>query len=484
MALSDTSGASDPQNMPVVRHLIERGDTAKGADGATIGTVVQMVMDRTTGEPSALVIRSNDSNSEFELPWSHIVDTAGKQVRLDVSGKDITSVARPYNPDQYVPVDTGDAMSPMQAGKIARDEGHSVVTTVQPDAVEFVERQSPTDEATKPYPSVPPTTLKRTAPLTAEPIAPTQPLAGRRQPAREEQRELKTETERETMKPAPNAPPIETSRLTSTEGELVGGKPSTSGTGAASTVPTPGTERSGEGLDSPAQGPADLAAPTSSEGRPEVYMSTHPVSEASGTSVSTQPPQPLATAPVSRFGGKVQQIGASVQQRAQQVAATAQQTSRQMAQTAQQTTQQARQTVGERWNTPLAVGLAAAGLGTGTLLGVIAAIRQRRSSPSYQLKQAGKQASSTTATVQDALGNLLQQAQSGAQDVAASAQEKAARASRQTKRTAKRAARRARWFRNGLLLGGVLAILFAPEPGAELRTQLASRVEQWRSKIA
>ncbi|MGZ3600204.1 MAG: PRC-barrel domain-containing protein, partial [Ktedonobacterales bacterium] len=113
MAFSDTSGASgasDAQNTPIVRHHIERGDTATGADGGTIGTVVQLVMDRATGQPSAIVVHSDESNSEFELPWSHIVDTASKQVQLDVRSKDIASVARPYNPEQYIPVDTGEAV--------------------------------------------------------------------------------------------------------------------------------------------------------------------------------------------------------------------------------------------------------------------------------------------------------------------------------------------------------------------------------------
>lgn len=484
MAFPDTSGATDPQSMPIVRHHIERGDTATGVDGASIGTVVQLVMDRESGQPSALVIRSTDSDSAFELPWSHIVDTSGNYVRLDVSGKDIASVAHPYNPDRYVPVDTGQAVPATQAGKIARDEGHPVVTTVQPDAVEFVELQTATDEATRPYPSLPPSPLKRTAPLMPEPSTPTQPLAGRQQGATAEQGELKTETERETLKPAPNAPPVETSPLTSTEGELVGGKPSTSGVGTASTVPTPGTERSSEGAGTPEGQPVESMAPTGSAGRPDVYMSTRPVTDTSSASMFTPPAQPSAATSASQFGGKLQQLSASVQQTARQVAVTAQQTSRQVAQTAQPTIQQARQTVTERWNTPLAMGLAAAGLGTGTLVGVIAAIRQRQARPSYQLKQAGKRAGATVATAQGVAGGLLQQAQAGAQDVASTAQDKAARASLQAKRTAKRTARRARWFRNGLLLGSALGVLFAPEPGAALRTQLANRVEQWRSKIA
>lgn len=449
MALSDTPGETDPQNMSVVRHHIERGDTAKGADGRAIGTVVQMVMDRASGQPSALVIRSDDSNSEFELPWSHIADTSGGQVRLDVAGKDIASVSRPYNPDQYVPVDTGQTVSLAQAGKTAQDEGHPVVMTIQHDAVDLVEPQSPTDEATMPYASLPPSNLKRTAPLMPEALPQTQPLAGRRQAPMAEEREPKTEAERETMKPAPNAPPLETSPLPSTEGELVGGKPSTSGSGADSTVPTPGTERSDEGLDSAEQHPADA-----------VMLGTSPPAQVSGGS-----------APVPQFGGKVQQIGASVQQTARQFAATAQQTGRQVAQTAQQRTQQARQTVTDRGTTPLGVGAAAAGLGMGALVGVIAAIRKR-------------QAASTSATAQGAAASLLQRTQAGAQDVAATAQERAARASLQTKRKAKRAARRARWFRNGLMIGGVLAVLFAPERGEVLRAQLAHRVEQWRSKIA
>lgn len=462
MAFPETSGATEPRNTPVVRHHIERGDTAKGSDGAPVGTVVQLVIDRDSGQPSAIVIRSSESNAELELPWSHIVDTAGNQVRLDVRGGDVASVARPFDPAQYVPVDTGETIPPEQADKIAQGERHPVVTNVQSDAVELVEPQGPTDEATRPYATLPPSNLKRTAPLRPEPIPPTQPLAGRRQNARAEEREVKTETERETMKPAPNAPPVEPSPLPSTEGELVGGKPSTSGSGEASTVPTPGTERSDEGINSPEESLADLAAPTSSAGRPAVSMSTHaPLSSM----------QPAPGAPVSQFGGKVQQIGARVQQTARQAAATAQQTSRQAAQTAQQRTQQARQTIAERWNSPLVLGGAAAGLVVGAVVGVLLVIRQRR-------------ARATATQAQGGAGSVLQQAQASALGVAATAQEKAARTSLQTKRSAKRAARRVRWFRNGLLVGSVLGILFAPEAGVELRTQLANRVEQLRSKIA
>lgn len=483
MAFSDTTGAAEPENMPVVRHHLERGDIATGADGASVGTVVQMVMDRATGQPSAVVIRSDVTNAEYELSWSHIVDTSGGQVRLDVSGNEFPSVAHPYNPDQYVPVETGQAVPPTQAGKIARDEGHPVVMSIQPDAVELVEPQMPTDEATRPYASLPPSNLKRTAPLIPESTAPTRPLAGKRQGAKAEQGETKTETERETLKPAPSAPPIETSPLSSTEGELIGGKPSTSGSGAASTVPTPGTERSDEGLGGSEQGPTEQMSPTSSAARPDIYMSTHPASKVSGAGVSTPPAQPSVT-PVSQFSGKVQQIGASVQQRARQLATTAQESSRQVAQTAQQRTQQARQTVAERWNSPLVIRAAAAGLGTGTLIGVIVAFRRRRASPRSRLNLADKQAGLTASTVQDAASGLLEQTQASAQSMATAAQERAARASLQAKRRAKRTARRIRWFRNGLLLGSILGILFAPEPGAELRTQITNRVERWRSKTA
>lgn len=467
MAFPDTSGATEPQNMPVVQHHIERGDTAKGSDGALIGTVVQMVIDRDSGQPSAIVIRSSESNVELELPWSHIVDTADNQVRIDVRGSDIASVAHPYNPEQYVPVDTGEAVPPGQAGKIAQDEGRPVVTSVQADAVELVEPQALTDEETKPYATLPASRLERTAPLMPEPISPTQPLGGRRQGERAEEREVKTETERETMKPAPNAPLVEPSPLPSTEGELVGGKPSTSGTGAASTVPTPGTERSGEGLDSPAENLAGLAATTSSAGRPEDSMNTYPERDMTSTSAPLSAGKPAQATPVSQFGGKVQQVSAKVQQTARQAAAAAQQTGRQAAQTAQQRTQQARQTITERWNSPLMIGAAAAGLVVGAVIGVIVVRRQRR-------------ASSTISMAQSSTDSLPQPVRS----VASTAQEKVARTIPQAKRPAKRAARRVRWFRNGMLFGGVVGILFAPAPGDELRTQLANRVEQWRSKIA
>lgn len=474
MAFPDTSGAAEPQNRPVVRHHIERGDVAKGSDGAPIGTVVQLVIDRDSGQPNAIVIRSSESSAELELPWSHIVDTAGNQVQLNVKGSDIASVARRFDPAQYVPVDTGETVPPAQADTIAQGEGHPVVTSVESDAVELVEPQLTPDEATRPYATLPPSNLKRTAPLRPEPTPPTQPLASESQGASAEEREVKTETERKTMKPAPNPPPVEPSPLPSTEGELVGGKPSTSGTGDSSTVPTPGTERSDEGLNAPEESLADLAAPTSSAGWPEVLMSTHPVADMASVRTPLGTGQPASATPVSQFGGKVQQISAKMQQTARQATTTAQQTSRRAAKTAQQRTQRARQTIAERWNSPLMLGGAATGLVAGAVIGVTVVMRQRRASA----------ARATTATAQTGAGSLLQQAQASAQGVAVTAQETAARTSLQAKRSARRAARRFRWFRNGLLLGSILGILFAPEAGVELRTQLTNRVEQLRSKIA
>lgn len=75
------------------------------------------------------------------------------------------------------------------------------------------------------------------------------------------------------------------------------------------------------------------------------------------------------------------------------------------------------------------------------------------------------------------VGKPLSQATESAKDMRDVAQKKLARY--------KRRRRRARTiFRVGLLVGVILALLYAPFPGSEMRQRIASRVEQYRAKLA
>jgi len=163
-----------------------------------------------------------------------------------------------------------------------------------------------------------------------------------------------------------------------------------------------------------------------------------------------------------------------------------------------------------RLTTPLVLGLAGIGLSAGALIGVLAAIRQRRASASYKAKSLasnladaassaaeqarsliGQSSDSTSSTVDGAkqavakaAARFSKQAQPTLRDATKQAQKSATRTGRAVRKGTKRTTRRARWFRNGLVIGGVSAVLFAPESGAAVREQLARRVDEWRSRAA
>ena len=163
-----------------------------------------------------------------------------------------------------------------------------------------------------------------------------------------------------------------------------------------------------------------------------------------------------------------------------------------------------------RMATPLTLGLAGLGVGGGALIGALAAIRQRRSSAGYKAKSLasnladaassaaeqarsllGQSSDSASSTVDDAktaaakaTARISKQAQPALRDATKQARKSATRTGRAVRKGTKRTARRARWFRNGLAIGAVSALLFAPESGAVVREQLARRVEEWRSRAA
>jgi hypothetical protein len=129
--------------------------------------------------------------------------------------------------------------------------------------------------------------------------------------------------------------------------------------------------------------------------------------------------------------------------------------------------------------------LAASGLAAGIGMGIL--LRQQRSARERARRHARsatrgakRQTQQAAHGMQDTLRAATGQTQAATVTAAAGART----AGKQAKRTAMRVARRGRWFRRGLLIGAALSILFAPERGAELREQIASTIESWRSRSA
>jgi len=132
--------------------------------------------------------------------------------------------------------------------------------------------------------------------------------------------------------------------------------------------------------------------------------------------------------------------------------------------------------------------LAAAGLGASIGLGILLRQRTSRNQRTQRARRHARESaraarSQATETIQS-MGSALQQAGEQARQATTYAAASAQMAAGETRRSAKRIARRGRWFRRGLMLGSALALLFAPEPGADLREQIASRLERWRSRSA
>lgn len=540
-AQNTPSGSTDMAEESLVQLRIERGARVIGAGSASgareqLGTVEQIVVDRATGALRAVIVRSAEDNAEFELPRKFITSASGDEVHLDIGRADLRAhpeIAAPYDPNQYTAVETGEAVPTAQAEQTALHNEEPVITSVEANAVEIVsppsalnDSESELDTVTLPYPAV----------STAQ----TQPVSQSSAPSTATPQTL---LERETLKPAPQATPtIKTSSLSSVEGDLIGGKPSTGGSGMASSVPS-STPSSSAGLDNDApvtdgsvvtMSDSNLSRPIEQQNvvsttpvpltSPQAATTPMPSSSASWSPTST--PNSVAWSPVTGTTGDA-----------------------------------------AWWNTPWAKGLAAAGLSVGVTAGAIIALRQRRASlPTDQLFDVARRASKATSrgaskaqqslgeTFSDSLSGLSEQAaqlkaltqkasertvrqsaktqesvgkvlqrlaeqtrvgtkaardtvqdsltssttdaiKDTAKDTAKVTARKATKASaaaavtakaagKGAKRGVKRTARRARWFRNGMLVGAVLAVFFAPEPGALLREQIATRVEQLRARLA
>lgn len=163
---------------------INRGATIMAMDGA-LGTVHQIIMDQRTGELQALVIATGGTEY-LELPATHVLRATGSDVYLDVSQADLRQqpeLAKPYNPNQYVPVRENPFLPPSEATRGAQFSERPVVTNIERDAVgvvvpkpatpaEDIVTSMTTPEAERyvteprPVPAAPPVSSEQTGELT------------------------------------------------------------------------------------------------------------------------------------------------------------------------------------------------------------------------------------------------------------------------------------------------------------------------------
>lgn len=537
MALDKTQSTDGQAGQPLAAAHLERGMAAVGPDGP-FGTIEQIVVERGTGTLRSLIIRGTDSGAEFELPATHVdtTRTTARQVFFDIGRADLAKqpgLAAPYDPDQYVPVYRGEVAPHAQAARVAMEQSQPVVTDVEQNAAEVILPETTGAATTRP--------LRRTDERAATPHGETGAAPMRR------------EGMAERTQPAAT-PARQPSTQQSTTGELVGGKPSTSGMGSASTVPAstaadqPRVTMRRDSTAAPEdRGYEDRSRDVRAVGETTDVLPVNPSPQAiQAQEVADQlikpgelprgartpdrelyenPQKPLAdridssgqttwSTPANIPEPQPDRTGAAVVGEQLPVGATLGEPTRTVPPRALRGLGLEHEPAAGGWlarlTTPLTLGLAGLGLGGGALIGVLAAIRQRRTSPSHKAKSLagnladaassaaeqarsliGQSSDSTSSTVDDArkgvskaAARFSRQAQPTLQGTAKQAQKSATRTGRAVRKGTKRTARRARWFRNGLVIGAVSAVLFAPESGAAVREQLARRVDEWRSRAA
>lgn len=506
MAVQNTPSEGD---VNVVQFRIERGAEAMATDGR-IGIVEQIVVDRASGQLLSLVIRGDETNTEFEMPAGHVLRATGDHVYLNVSRGELMNhpeMTKPYDPEQYVPVYQGDAVPTDIASQVAAEQEKPVITDVEENAAELVAPETTTAQSTQASRrtdervATPPVTAAaapatdtttwtpREGAVADEDVAPTVKLnrAGATGQAPTDWGEAVGTEERPVPTPEPSATP-------ETTGPLMGGKPSTGGMGTASTVPT-------------STAPALDTVPTSPNLPPyttEHAMDTQaPSIETTVPAAETHPPSMETTTPealpVTQAAVTPEETtGIPMELEQPEVTGLLPEPSPQLM------TTPSRQLANLRDHLPdLLLNMAkspevwilAGSLGVGIIGGIVA--RQRR--VSLNTAPTARQAKRTAGNVLDRAQDRIQAAQSRVADktgdiadkttdtlksATKSATRNTGRTRQQAKKTAKRAARRGRWFRRGLLVGGTGAMLFAPRPGEETRTQLKSTWEQLRSRIA
>ena len=454
MAVQNTSGDGD---VNVVQFRIERGAEAMATDGR-IGLVEQIVVDRTSGQLLSLVIRGEETNTEFEMSATHVLRSTGDHVYLDVSRTDLMndpSITTPYDPAQYVPVYQGDTMPAGMASRVAAEHEKPVITDVEENAAELIAPETTpaparTDEGIPSSASADgaPTVKLKRADAAIPPVDWGEAVGTEERPV-----------------PTPEASPTP-----ETTGPLMGGKPSTGGMGAASSVPT----STDPALDTVATSP-DLPP----------YTTEHPA--------STQPPTPnlvsaeeTSLTPEAATGIPMERqkpVGQPAQE-LESLPPPSSPTSPPPLMTAP-----AQQLANLRDHLPdlllnmaksPAVWILAGSLGAGIIGGLVLRRRSgalatttRLSRAQSSLQEAPGRLAGTSGDIADATGDTVKSAAGNAD-----------KSRRQVKKGARRTARRARWFRRGLLLGGAGALFFAPQRGQETRARLKNTLERWRAHIA
>lgn len=446
MALHNTPDSSQAN---IVQYRIERGAAAVGTDGP-LGTVEQIVVDRDSGELRALIVRSDDGGSEFELPAEHVRRATGDQVYLDIGRADMATrpdLATPYDPSQYVPVYQGETTSQGEASRTAIDTEHPVVTEVEDNAAELVAPQTAPEPQEQTAPDAPTDTAVGSATAWAPRADAPEGVTGD-VPLTDEATQPLT------------SPPQSLSASPSTTGPLIGGKPSTSGMGEKSSVPSSDEPPYNEpptppGTTYPAPSPGMVQAFREAGSEPgatsienmesEDTTPTMPMQRATASSSApVNPPVAVATAPVT----PIETTKPEPYTTADSIKADIPETEIRF------------ERVPLSEMLPLPVLIAAGVVAAGAIGGIV---WRRRSSNTSQVKSTARKAAGA---LQGFLGN--------AGESASDATKTAQRATQNTRRHAKRAARRGSWFVRGLLIGAGAAVLYAPDSGERLRLQLNS----------
>jgi|GEM_PF-2291588 ElaB/YqjD/DUF883 family membrane-anchored ribosome-binding protein len=413
---------------PQRQFRINRGALAIGTDG-TLGTIEQIVVDSVSAELQALIIRTSRTGELIELPASHILHDRvdGESVYLDVGNADLAShpaLARPYRRGQYVPVRQEEAAQRFSAEPASQVMEHPIVTSVESDAAQLV-------LPTKTHIEAPPASeTAETTDRAGENVKDMGNMGDTNEDAEEEQ------TPTLPMRTIPR-PPEEL--LTTSE-------------------PVESAE-SAEPLEEPVANDDTLGATSHDEEEEEQEMRNEQETRADDAntmpaSAQLEADQVQATSPIDEV------------QTAQERLSTYE-TGERAASSTDQTT--------EAVPASLIATLAAAGAGIGALGGAIALVVQRRRARRLDVRDMqgiADQARDTLASVGQNAGQLAE-----------SARQTLTQTRKRARRAARRTTRRVRWFRNGLIAGAILAILFAPMPGEQLRARIKQTSERLRRKL-
>lgn len=490
-----TQQGPTPDDTGLVQFQIQRGAQAEATDGL-VGTVEQIVVDRNTGELRALVIRSADGRSEFELPAQFVRRSTGDHVYLGLSTEQIASnprLTQPYDPNQYIPVYEGQMEPASGASEIAHETGHPIVTDVETDSAQVVAPVSP--ERTPA--NEPPVTATRAAvnapeqratPTDAEARATTPGMYADFTAAPEVVAPFEALPE-QGMTPVPG---VTNASVNPTREQTAGGVLQTPITD------TPLAPDNAGQLTVPEQQALDESQQLYHFD--DIYPQG-PRPESSASSPTRPNPAAPSTNPQARPLGDTGPLLGKIQpvpSKAALPSSSGNLTPTPLSSMSGTTAEQAQGTLS---SIPVAAWLAAAGLAAGAGAGILIALLRRRSQPNIA-QSAASTASDVAGTVtstiggatsaaQDALKRLVDRAQPAGADLASSVQDAASQASKSVRAASKSTSEslasvnwRPRAFRWGLLLGGLGGMLFAPRPGRILRDQLAQRINQVLSRAS